>query len=107
MWSEGRHFCTQLIDKRRTTNDCGVMGNFDTVNNEACYCGMIDKILKIDFRTFHTYILDCKWFEGVSRRHASGIYMIDHTRFHKGKHDTYVLPQNCEQVRGSHALVCV
>lgn len=97
MWSEGRHFCTYQIDKKRTTNDSGVMGNFDTTSNEARYCGMIEKILKVNFRTFHTYIFDCKWFEGVSKRHASGI-MVDITRFHKGKNDTYVLPNNCEQV---------
>ena len=99
MWSEGRHFCTSQIDERRTTNDCGVMGNFDTIIDEARYCGMIKRILKIDFRTFRTYIFECRWFEGVSRRHESGIYMVDSTKTYKGKYDNFVLPKNCEQVR--------
>ncbi|KAI5058191.1 hypothetical protein GOP47_0026361 [Adiantum capillus-veneris] len=37
IWSEGRHFRTRKIDERRTTNDCGVMGNFDTTTNEVFY----------------------------------------------------------------------
>lgn len=78
--------------------DCGVMGNFDTIIDEARYCGMIKRILKIDFRTFRTYIFECRWFDGVSRRHESGIYMVDSTKTYKGKYDNFVLPKNCEQV---------
>ena len=98
MWSDGRHFRTSQIDERRTTNDCDVMGNFDTITDEARYCGIIKKILKIDFRTFRTYIFECRWFDGVSRRHESGIYMVDSTKTYKGKYDNFVLPKNCEQV---------
>lgn len=98
MWSDGRHFRTSQVDEKRTTMDCGVMGNFDTILDEARYCGMIKRILKIDFRTFRTYIFECRWFEGVSRRHESGIYMVDSTKTYKGKYDNFVLPKNCEQV---------
>ena len=34
----------------------------------------------------------------MSRRHESGIYMVDSTKTYKGKYDNFVLPKNCEQV---------
>ncbi|KAI5059512.1 hypothetical protein GOP47_0025831 [Adiantum capillus-veneris] len=37
IWSESRHFRTRKIDEHRTTNDCGVMGNFDTTTDEVFY----------------------------------------------------------------------
>lgn len=71
---------------------------------EACYCGVIKKILKVDFRIFQKYIFDVKWFEGIAKRHGSGIYVIDHTKIWKGKKDTYVLIEHCEQVCFSNHL---
>ena len=94
MWSEGRHFCTGQIDERRTINDYGMMKIFDTITNKAHSCGMINRILEIDFKTFCTYIFECRWFDGVSRRHESGIYMVDSIKTYK------VLPKNCQQVGG-------
>ena len=56
MWSEGRHFRTRKIDESRTTNDCGIMGNFDTSTDEVRYCGTIERILKVNFRSIHIYL---------------------------------------------------
>lgn len=74
------------------------MGNFDTQNEEVRYCGTIERIMKVDFRTFHSYLFDCRWFAGVVRRHESGLYMVDSTQFHRGSTDTLVHPSSCEQV---------
>ena len=49
MWSEGRHFRARKIDERRTTHDCGVMGNFDTTTEEVRECGTKKRIIKVDF----------------------------------------------------------
>lgn len=76
---------TRQIDERRTTNDSGIMGNFDTSTKEAHYCEIIERILRINFRTFPTYLFECRWFEVVSRRHGSGIYMVDSTKIYKEK----------------------
>lgn len=78
------------------------MGNFDTENEEVRYCGTIERIIKVDFRTFHSYLFDCRWFAGAVRRHESGLYMVDSTQFHRGRTDTLVHPSSCEQVSLMH-----
>ena len=98
MWSEGRHFCTHKIDESRTTNDCGIMGNFDTSTNEVQYCGTIERILKVNFISFHTYLFECRWFTSVVKRHENGLYMVDYTQFHKGRTDNLIHPTSCEHV---------
>ena len=98
MWSEGRHFRAHKIDERRTTHDCGVMGNFDTTTEEVRYCGTIERIIKVDFRTFHKYLFECRWFAGEVKRHENGLYMVDSAQFHRGKTDNLVQPSSCEQV---------
>lgn len=104
MWSEGRHFRTRKIDEKRTTNDSGVMGNFDTSTEEVRYCGTIERILKVNFRSFSTYLFDCRWFAGVVKRHENGLYMVDSTQFHRGKTDTLIHPTSCEQVTTKQAF---
>lgn len=103
MWSEGRHFCTRKIDESRTTNDSGIMGNFDTSTEEVRYCGTIERILKVNFRTFHTYLLECRWFAGVVKRHENGLYMVDSTQIHRGRTDNLIDPTSCEQVTRQQA----
>ena len=98
MWSEGRHFRTRKIDESRTTNDCGIMGNFDTSTDEVRYCGTIERILKVNFRSFQTYLFECRWFTSVVKRHENGLYMVDYTQFHKGRTDNLIHPTSCEQV---------
>ena len=65
MWFEGHHFHTRKIDESRTTNDCGIMGNFDISTDEIRYCGTIERILKVNLRSFHTYLFECDWFTSV------------------------------------------
>ena len=107
MWSEGRHFRTHRIDSKRNTQDSGVMVAFEGGSGEMeDYCGIINNILKIDYRTFHIFALDVKWFkeplckgiEANVKRHPSGIMAIDSTWIWQGKKDSLVLPQHCEQV---------
>ncbi|KAI5072795.1 hypothetical protein GOP47_0012901 [Adiantum capillus-veneris] len=83
--TKGHHFRTCHIDERRTTIDCGIMGNFDIDGDKDRYCGTIERTLKVNFRTFHTFILECKWFGNVSRRHENGLYMVDSSMHHTGR----------------------
>ena len=107
MWLEGRHFRTHRINSKRYTQDSGVMAAFESESGEMeDYCGIINNILKIDYRTFHIFALDVKWFKeplckgtrANVRRHPSGIMAIDSTRIWQGNKDSLVLPQHCEQV---------
>ena len=98
MWSEGRYFGMRKIDESRTTNDSGIMGSFNTEQDEVRYCGTIERIIKVDFRTFHSYLFECRWFSSEVKRHENGLYMVDSTLFHRGKTDNFVYPSSCEQV---------
>ena len=113
MWSEGRHFRTHIIDSNRNTQDCGVMASFESANGQMEeYCGIINKILKIDYRTFNIFALDVKWFKEPLRkgveanvmRHPSGIMAIDSTQIWQGNKDSLVLPHHCEQVNNHTSL---
>ena len=116
LWSQGRHFRVQKIDKNRVTSDCGVMAMFtqdsrasskdlNVINAELDYVGNVINILKVHFRIFHFYILDVQWFKVVCRgpqatvrRDASGFFQIDSTKIWSDQSDTFVLPQHCEHV---------
>lgn len=60
------------------------------------YCGIINNILKIDYRTFHIFALDVKWFketlckgiEANVKRNPSGIMAIDSIRIWQGNKDS-------------------
>ena len=114
LWSHGRHFRVEKIDKKWLNSDCGVMASFsqdsrasardlNLINAELDYVGNIINILKVDFRIFHFFILDVKWFKVVCRgpqatvrRDASGFFQIDSTKLWTDQSDTFVLPQHCE-----------
>ena len=104
MRSEGRHFCIRKIDENQTTNDYGIMGNFDTSTDELRYYGIIKRILKVNFIYFHTYLFKCRWFTSVVKRHENGLYMVDCTQFHKGRTDNLIHPTSCEQVSTKQGL---
>ena len=74
------------------------MGIFDTTTQEVRECGTIERIIKVDFRTFHKYLFECRWFAGEVKRHENGLYMVDSGQFHRGKTDNLVQPSSCEQV---------
>ena len=108
MWSKGRHFRTERVDSKRNTQDCGVMANFEQESGATLhYCGMIQNIMKVGFRTFHICMMDVKWFKDVVgqgpqatvKKHSSGFMAIDSTKFWRVDKETFVLPQHCEQVK--------
>ena len=107
----------ERIDKNRTTFDCGVMAKFQQQSRTSAsdtnicisdieYFGLIQDILKIDFRsTFHVFIFDVQWFKVIMegqgatiRRDISGFVEVDSTKLWTDLRDTFVLPQHCEQV---------
>ena len=114
MWSEGRHFCINSLDTKRSTQDSGVMATFENANGEMeDFCGIVMSILKFDYRTFNIHALDVKWFSeplhrsihANIRRHPSGILAIDSTRVWERNKDSLVLPQHCEQVLIFHIVL--
>ena len=104
MSSKGCHFCTRKINESQTRNDCGIMGNFDTSTDEVRYCDTIDKALKVNFRSFHTYLFKCRWFMSVVIQHENGLYMMDCTQFHKGRTNNLTHPTSCEEVSAKQGL---
>ena len=71
MCSEGRHFRTHRIDSKRNTQDSGVMAAFEGESGEMeDYCGIINNILKIDYRTFHIFVLGMS--SGLKNLYAKG-----------------------------------
>ena len=114
IWSHGRHFRVEKIDKKWLTSDCGVMASFsqdsrasardlNLINAKLDYVGNIINILKENFRIFDFFILDVQWFkvvcrgpQAIVRRDASGFFQIDSTKLWMDQSDTFVLPQHCE-----------
>ena len=74
------------------------------------YCGIIQDIINLDFRSFFVYVLDVKWYKDMVergpnatiRRHASGFVIIDSTKFLQSTKETLVLPQQCDQVLNTY-----
>ena len=81
-----------------------IMGNFDTSTNKVSYCGTIERILKVNFISFHTYLFKCHWFTSVVKWHENGLYMVDCTQFHKGRIYNFIHPTSCEQVSTKQGL---
>ena len=110
----------EKIDRRRTTFDCGAMANFlqdsrasanDTSNLTSMldYCGTIQDIIKVGFRQFSMFIFDVQWFKVICngpnarvRRDPSGFFAIESTKLWMDVRDTFVLPQQCEEVNIFH-----
>ena len=72
---------------------------------KIAYYGTIQDILRIDYKTFHMFILDVKWFKPISsgsnptiRKDDSGFITVDSTRKWSNESDTYVLASATEQV---------
>ena len=109
LWSFGHHYRVHRIDQHRTTCDSCVMAEFDQETStgmaKIAYYGTIQDILRIDYRTFHMFILDVKWFKPISsgsnptiRKDDSGFIAVDSTRGWSNESDTYVLASATEQV---------
>ena len=81
----------EKIDNNRKTYDCGVMATFDQEPNKTSnievhldYCGLIQDIIEVNYRTFSHFTLDVRWFKVIkTRRNATlrcdpcGLYAID------------------------------
>ena len=122
LWSHGRHFRVQRIDQNRQTFDSGVMASFeqeihDGLNGDVQlskveYCGRIQNILQVDYRSFQMFLLDVQWFKAVTQgrnptiqRDASGFVAIDSTKLWRNTSDTFVLAETCEQVYIKHQTI--
>lgn len=73
------------------------------------YYGMVQDILRANYRRFSHFILDVKWFKVIKsgrnatvRRDQSGLYAIDSRAIWRDKNDTLVFPHQCEQVCTLH-----
>ena len=104
------------IDHKRQTFDSGVMASFEqeilTRHNDEVqlskieYCGRIQNIFQVDYKSFHMFLLDVQWFKATTtgqnptiRRDVSGFVAIDSTKlWWTNRSDTFVLAKTCEQV---------
>ena len=112
IWSRGRHFRVQDIDINRTTYDSGISATFDQETfagsgqfQKYTYYGHISEILAIGYQSFELYILDVKWYQAViggSRPSIkvaqNGFVVVDSRRLWSNCTDTFVLPDQCDQV---------
>ena len=115
LWSYGRYFRVYQIDHKRLTCDSGVMASFEkeiqgeqgsaSQVSKINYCGRIQNIIKVDFRTFEMFIFYVQWFKAVThgrnptiQRDASSFVAIDSSKLWTNASDTFVLLEACEQV---------
>ena len=70
------------------------------------YCGIIQNIIKLDYRRFNVYVFDVRWLKDVMgkvpqcsiKADSSGLTTIDTTSLCSAKEGTFILPFHCEQV---------
>ena len=112
IWSRGRHFRVQHNDEKRTTYDSGVSATFDQETiagseqvKKFTYYGHIHQIIGIGFRSFEIHILDVKWYAAVTegprpsiKVAQNGFVVVDSTRLWTNQSDTFVFPDQCDQV---------
>ena len=67
------------------------------------YCGRIQNILQVDYRSFQMFLLNVQWFKVVSQgrnptvqRDAFGFVAIDSTKLWTNTSDMFVLAKTCE-----------
>ena len=98
IWYKGRHFRTQRIDDKRFTQDCGIIGPFDDENGfHDDYCGLLQNIIKLDYRRFSVYVFDVKWLKDIVvtcpqtsiKKCFDGFATIDSTRFCNANKETF------------------
>jgi hypothetical protein len=107
IWWDGTHYRTEAIDRNRYTADSGVIGTYEGEDGrEQEYCGIIQNIIKLDYRRFDVFVFDVRWFKDVLDKvpqgsitvDGSGFTMIDSTRICSASEGTFILPSHCEQV---------
>jgi len=62
------------------------------------YCGRIQSIFQVDYRSFHMFLLDVQWFKAITTgrnptvgRDGSGFVVKDSTKLWTNQSDTFVL----------------
>jgi hypothetical protein len=84
-----------------------VIGTYEGEDgHEQEYCGIIQIIIKLDYRRFDVFVFDVRWFKDVLDNvpqgsitiDGSGFTMIDFTRIYSASEGTFILPSHCEQV---------
>jgi hypothetical protein len=107
IWWDGTHYCIKAIDPNRYTVDSGVIGTYEGEDgHEQEYCGIIQNIIKLDYRRFDVFVFDVRWFKDVLDKvpqvsitvHGNGLTMIDSTWICSASEGTFILPIHCEQV---------
>jgi hypothetical protein len=98
------HYRTEAI---RYTTDSGVIDMYEGGDGQVIeYCGIIQNIIKLDYRRFDIYVFDVRWFKDVMgnvpqcsiKADSSGFTTIDSTYLCSAKEGTFILPSHCEQV---------
>ncbi len=109
MYECGRHFRTWTTDHMKvTTMNSGIFMLTRSGDVEVPYCGIINDILEVDFRSFTIVLMDVQWHKSImppSRRPSMvldecGFYRVD-TRLSVPQgteySDTIVLPSQVDQ----------
>ena len=75
------------------------------------YCGRIQNIFQVDYRSFQVFLLNVQWFNVVTQGRnpivqgdASGFVAIDSTKLWTNASDTFVLLETCEEVYNINIL---
>jgi hypothetical protein len=61
------HYHIEAIDRNWYTLDTRVIDRYDQGDDGQVqeYCGIIQNIIKLDFRRFNVYVFDVQWFKYV------------------------------------------
>jgi hypothetical protein len=106
-WWDCTHYCIEAIDRNRYTVDSGVIGTDEGGDgHEQEYCGIIQNIIKLDYRRLNVFVFDVRCFKDVLDKipqaliivDGRGFTMIDSTRICSGSEGTFILPSHCEHV---------
>ena len=112
LWSHGKHFRVSSSDHGRLTFDSGVSAEFlqhatdlEEGTEYYPYCGTINDIMEVNFRSFVLPLFDVKWYivkpqgpRATVKWDRNGFYAIDTSKVWPNKNDTLVLPELCDQV---------
>jgi hypothetical protein len=81
MWEYGHHFCKEVVDDGRMTQDCGVEVEFEQSSHASHhdqnliwgtlgYVGNIQEIIRVDFSSFQFVIFICKGWDTFYRNNV-------------------------------------
>jgi hypothetical protein len=117
MWYNGQKFHVKSVDDMKKTTDLGITTMFQVTNvssrsekhprlTKNRYYGYWDDISKCDLKSFKIIQFEVKWYrlqinerdpERIVIQHDNGFTMVNTRTFELGL-ESYVLPNQCEQV---------